>query len=118
MDRESERCRVTKRPPEMVELERYDPEYYSFDESVGMKSARLGEFVDAGFALNAIRSLRVKLFRERAQLHHAAGWVKYLMAWRQANDEDRRAYERKALFHDCAKRRFSRIADAIERGEL
>lgn len=91
---------MTKRPPEMVELDRWDLAYCGIREM----SPR-GEYLDADEALAAVRSLRVKLFRERADLWSMRG----TSALCGTVDDMKRCIRRSQRFH--------RIADAIERGE-
>lgn len=100
---------MTKRPPEMVELERYIPN------ADGPYIDQPDEWVDADKAESAIRSLRVKLFRERAKLHDSR--MEYFTARQLTNPESEKGLRRLVFKHAKAGDRFSRIADAIERGE-
>lgn len=80
---------MSKRPPEMFEKD-----------ELGQKWATLDE------AMEAIRSLRVKLFRERANLWRCRAYKARALGW--TRHEIERMFKRSA--------RFSRVADAIERG--
>lgn len=112
-------CRVTKRPPEMVELQRHDlsgmsPYDDGYEPMVPMSD---GDWVDADKAEAAFRSLKVKRLRDRAKLHHANSWIQHLLAGREPNAERAQAMYQRAQFHTTANHRFTRIADAIEQGE-
>ena len=106
---------MTKRPPEMVELDRFTPVHRyglpSMDESA------IGAYVSADAAIAAIRSLRVKLFRKEARIHG----IKVLRLNEILADprlaRHRAADIKQKNFHMRAARRFARTADAIERGE-
>jgi len=106
---------MTKRPPEMVELDRFTPVHRYGLPSMG--ESAIGAYVSAEQAESAIRSLRVKLFRERARNHG----IKVLRLNEILVDprlaRHRAADIKQKNFHMRAARRFASIADAIERGE-
>src|SRR5690606_11520630 len=89
---------MTKRPPEMVELRPCGIDY---------------DYLPREAAEAAIRSLRVKLFRQRARWHHERDRATRTVAEFCESD----ALFRQAHLEARAANRFMRIADAIERGE-
>jgi hypothetical protein len=114
-----------KRPPEMVPMDRYEPDFgycYETGEYAFMALESAGDWVNADAALAAIRSLRVKLFRERAKLHQAEAAYSHLKSHTPTRNpiewlEIQSCWERRTRRHLKANCRFSSIADAIERGE-
>jgi hypothetical protein len=94
---------VTKRPPEMVELHRH-----ALLNGSGLVEFSNGHWTASGPALAAIRSLRVKLFRERALRYERRGIdpINFFLGDRWV-----------MVPYDTAAAEFRRIADAIERGE-
>lgn len=99
---------MTKRPPEMVELVTF-----AQDMDGTLEPDDMGRWVSAEDAVAAIRSLRIKLFRERAKRYQ----YRYLAMVYVTRGTGIEGDHGQMLRCQRASMRFSAIADAIERGE-